>query len=44
MMDENLKKELNEFLGKAALAAYAGHGKEIEAQRPGFTPLEISLV
>lgn len=39
-MDRNFIEELNEFLGKAALAAYAGSGKEIESQRPGFIEFE----
>ncbi|MDO8676594.1 MAG: DUF5680 domain-containing protein [Candidatus Azambacteria bacterium] len=33
-------EKLNEFLGKAAISTYAGDGKEVESQRPGFIELE----
>ena len=39
-MDENFKKELNEFLGKAMLATYAGSGPEADSGT-GFTELEF---
>lgn len=29
-------KQLNEFLGKAALATYAGGGKKVDPTKPGF--------
>ncbi len=38
---EELLTELNRFLGKAALATYAGDGPEIEPQRVGFKELEF---
>ncbi|MDD5341461.1 MAG: DUF5680 domain-containing protein [Patescibacteria group bacterium] len=33
-------KKLNRFLGKAALATYAGGGPEVDPEEPGFTELE----
>jgi hypothetical protein len=34
--------QLNQFLGKAMLATYAGEGKEVKPQRPGFKEFEYS--
>src|SRR3989344_1945141 len=33
-------KELNSFLGKAALVTYAGSGKEVDSEEVGFKELE----
>ena len=35
-----LLKELNLFLGKAALSTYAGGGPEVDPEEPGFKELE----
>lgn len=37
---ENFNEELNKFLGKAAVNAYAGGGEEVEAQSDGFNEYE----
>ena len=39
-MNENFKKELNEFLGRAALATYVGSGPEADSGT-GFSELEF---
>ncbi|MBP7875945.1 hypothetical protein KA012_03035 [Candidatus Woesebacteria bacterium] len=38
----DLLQELNEFVGKASLATYAGGGAETKSQRPGFRELEFA--
>lgn len=40
-MEEKILKELNIFLGKAALATYAGGGPEVDPEEPGFKELEF---
>lgn len=35
-------KELSKFLVKAKIQSYAGDGKEVQPQRPGFNELEFS--
>ena len=42
MERQEFLKQLNDFLGIAALATYAGDGAEVSAQRPGFTELEFT--
>ena len=37
---DNFIEQLNKFLGKAALGAYAGGGKGVEPQRDGFIEYE----
>src|SRR5688572_10944969 len=39
-MDTLLLEQLNQFLGKAVLSAYAGNGKRVAPQRPGFKEFE----
>jgi hypothetical protein len=39
-MNEELLKELNKFLGKAALSTYAGGGNEVDPQGAGFNELK----
>ena len=39
-MDKDLLKELNNFLGKAAVKTYAGKGPEADPEIPGFKELE----
>ena len=38
-MEKQILKELNNFLGKAALATYAGGGGEVDPEEPGFKEL-----
>ncbi len=38
---DKLLQELNQFIGKAALATYAGGGGETDPQRKGFRELEF---
>lgn len=40
MININLK-ELNDFLGRAALATYAGGGQEVDPEEAGFKELEF---
>jgi hypothetical protein len=40
-MKNELLQELNQFLGKAALATYAGGGPEVDPEEPGFKDLEF---
>ena len=40
-MKKKLLEELNRFLGKAALATYAGGGPDVDPEEPGFKDLEF---
>lgn len=42
MRDEHFLKDMNRFLGKAALASYAGGGAETTPERQGFRELEYT--